>query len=64
MRGSERKMVTTDHVESLAEMVGMVIHPDHLPGVTLNLNIVLEQAALLLEPPLDALVEPAPVFRP
>lgn len=51
-------------VRLLAGMAGMEIHPDHLPGVARNLAILLEQADLLFDPRMDALVEPAPVYRP
>lgn len=48
----------------LARMAGLDIDPAHLPGVTRNLGILLDQAACLFDPPLDPLVEPAPVYRP
>jgi hypothetical protein len=51
-------------VTLLARMAGLDIDPAHLPGVTRNLTILLDQAAQLFEPPIDVLVEPAPVYRP
>jgi hypothetical protein len=55
---------TLEDVERLAQMAGLNISPAFLPSVALNLNILLDQAALILDRPIDALVEPAPVFRP
>jgi hypothetical protein len=51
-------------VERLARMAGLTIDPAHLPGVIRNLGILLDQAALLMDPPIDPVVEPAPIFRP
>jgi hypothetical protein len=53
-----------EQVEILGRLAGIAIHPDHLPGVVRNLGVVLGQAALLFDPPLDPLIEPATVFRP
>lgn len=53
-----------EQVRILADLAGLKIAPDHLPGVTHNLEIVLTQAALLFEPPIDPLVEPATTFSP
>jgi hypothetical protein len=51
-------------VMMLARMAGLAIDPAHLPGVTHNLGLLLGQAALLMNAPIDPLVEPAPVYRP
>jgi hypothetical protein len=56
--------MTADEVTLLARMAGLVIDPAHLPGVARNLDLLLDQAALLFDPPIDVLVEPAPVYRP
>lgn len=48
----------------LAKVAGLTIDPAHLPGVTHNLEILLAQAALLFDTPIDPMVEPAPVYRP
>ncbi|MET0364126.1 MAG: DUF4089 domain-containing protein [Sphingobium sp.] len=56
--------MTQEDVAVLARMAGLDIDPAHLPGVTRNLAILLDQAALLFDPPIDVLVEPAPVYRP
>ncbi|HEX7873420.1 MAG TPA: DUF4089 domain-containing protein [Sphingobium sp.] len=56
--------MTDEEVVLLARMAGLEIDPAHLPGVTRNLGILLDQAALLFDPPIDMLVEPAPVYRP
>ncbi|HYV89191.1 MAG TPA: DUF4089 domain-containing protein [Candidatus Polarisedimenticolia bacterium] len=56
--------ITSGQVERLAEVAGLHIDPAHLPGVAHNLGILLMQAALFLDSPVDPLVEPAPVFRP
>ncbi len=56
--------MTEDEVKLLARMAGLAIDPAHLPGVARNLEILLDQAALLEGQPLLAVIEPAPVFRP
>ncbi|HEX7823148.1 MAG TPA: DUF4089 domain-containing protein [Sphingobium sp.] len=56
--------MTEQDIGLLARMAGLVIDPAHLPGVARNLDMLLEQAALLFDPPIDPLVEPAPVYRP
>jgi hypothetical protein len=56
--------MTTEQVEVLARFAGLAIDPAHIPGVIRNLDILLAQAAVLANTPLDPLVEPAPVFRP
>lgn len=53
-----------DEIALLARMAGLAIDPAHLPGVTRNMAILLAQAASLAEVPVDAMVEPATVFRP
>ena len=45
-------------------MAGLTIDPAYLPTVTRNLEILMDQAALLFDPAIDPLVEPAPVYRP
>ena len=57
-------MIEDDDVMRLARMAGLTIDPAHLPGVVRNLDILMAQAGLLMSPPIDPLVEPAPVFRP
>ena len=57
-------VVGEEQVRLLAKLQDLEIAPGHMPGVIHNLTVVLEQAALLFEPALDVLVEPAPVFRP
>ena len=56
--------LTEEHVRHLAEVAGLRIAPEHLPGVIRNLAVLLGQAALLEADALDPLVEPAAVFRP
>jgi len=56
--------LTRDDVTRLANMAGLKIDPAHLPGVVRNLGLLLDQAALFMDPPLEPLVEPAPVYRP
>ena len=56
--------MTGDEVKLLARMAGLVIDPAYLPSVARNLDILLAQADLLFDPPVDPLVEPAPVYRP
>jgi hypothetical protein len=55
---------TEETLAVLANLAGLKIDPAHLPGVLRNLDILYDQAALLLAQPLDPLVEPAPVYRP
>lgn len=57
-------MTTDEDIDRLAAMAGLTIDPAHRPGVLRNVQILLDQAALFLDPPLDPLVEPAPVYRP
>lgn len=59
-----RLHISSEHVERLAEVAGLNIDPAHLPGVAHNLGILLTQADLFVDPAIDPLVEPAPVFRP
>jgi len=56
--------VTEEKLRHLAEIAGIEIAPGHVPGVIRNLEVLLAQAELLFEEPLDPLVEPAPVLRP
>lgn len=56
-------MTDNDDVMRQARMAGLEIDPAFLPGVVRNLDILLAQAALLMSPPLEPEVEPAPVFR-
>jgi len=56
--------VTDEQVRCLAELAGLRIAPEHLPGVVRNLGVLLGQAALLGAEPLDPRVEPATVFTP
>lgn len=56
--------MTEAEVSLLATMAGLSIDPAHLPGVARNLGVLLDQAKLLFDPPVDPLVEPAPVYCP
>jgi hypothetical protein len=56
--------VTEDQVLLLAALAGIAITPGQMPGMIQNLETVLAQAALLFDPPIDPLLEPAPVFVP
>ncbi|WP_340314612.1 DUF4089 domain-containing protein [Rhizorhabdus argentea] len=55
---------TLEDVERLAKMAGLMIDPAYLPTVASNLRILLDQAALFVDRPIDPIVEPAPVFHP
>jgi len=55
---------TLEDVERLAKMAGLFVDPAYLPMVHRNFCILLDQAALIFDQPIDAIVEPAPVFRP
>ncbi len=56
--------MTEDQVLLLAALVGIPITPGQMPGVIRNLETVLGEAALLFDPAVIALLEPAPVFVP
>lgn len=56
--------MTAEQFTLLAGMAGLEIDPAYQSGVSRNLEILLEQAALLFDPPINPLVEPAPVYRP
>lgn len=56
--------MTEQDLAVLAKMAGLAIDPAHAPGVTRNLAILFDQAALLGQAPVGQLVEPAPVYRP
>lgn len=55
---------TLEDVERLARMAGLEISPAFLPSVLHNFQILMDQAALIVDRPIDAIVEPAPVYRP
>lgn len=56
--------VSEEQLRALEVVAGIEIAPEHRPGVTRNLDVLMAQAALLFDPPLDPVVEPAPVFNP
>ncbi|MDP9055813.1 MAG: DUF4089 domain-containing protein [Pseudomonadota bacterium] len=56
--------LTEDQVRLLATLARIDITPGQMPGVIGNLETLLAQAALLFDPPVDPLLEPAPVFVP
>ena len=53
-----------EDVERLARMAGLSIDPAYRPSVTRNFCLLLDQAALFVDRPIDPIVEPATVFRP
>jgi len=55
--------MTNEEVVILAREAGLSIDPAYLPGVAHNIGVLAEQIALLFDPPLDPLAEPAPAFR-
>jgi len=55
---------TLEDVERLARMAGLTIGPAYLPAVAHNFGILLDQAALFVDQPIDPMVEPASVFHP
>jgi len=63
MTGPDGGRVDGETVRQLARLSGLTLEPDHVPGVIAALDTLLGQAALLFDPPLDPMVEPAPVFR-
>lgn len=56
--------ISEEQVRQLAALAGMEIAPGHMPGVIRNMEVLLQQAALIFAEPLDPLVEPSPVHRP
>jgi Asp-tRNA(Asn)/Glu-tRNA(Gln) amidotransferase C subunit len=56
--------IDEEQVRALARLQMIEIAPGHMPGVIRNLETLLSQASLLTAPVIDAVVEPAPVFRP
>lgn len=57
------RAIEEQDVTTLARMAGLEIDPAFLPGVTHNLKTLLEQAALLMTPPIAAEIEPGAIFR-
>ena len=51
------------YVDAAAVLIGLPIDPAHRPGVVVNLERIAQMAALVMEFPLPAQAEPAPVFR-
>ena len=62
-RRETARMIDEKDVLILAGVAGLEIDPAHLPGVTNNLRILLEQAALLMTPSIAAEIEPGAIFR-
>lgn len=56
--------ISEEQLRAMAEVAGIPIAPEHVPGVIRNLEILHEQCALLFDPPVDALIEPATVYLP
>lgn len=50
------------HLDHLAEIMGLEIRPEWRAGVAANLAVTAAMAALVLNVPLPDEVEPAPVF--
>jgi hypothetical protein len=53
-----------DYVDAAAEFLNLPINSDYRPGVIANLEMIADIARLVTEFPLEAEVEPAPIFRP
>jgi hypothetical protein len=56
-------MIDEQDVETLARMAGLKIDPAYLPGVTNNLRTLIDQAALLMTPPIAPETEPATAYH-
>jgi hypothetical protein len=52
------------YVAAAAPLMRLRLSEAHLPGVVLNIERIAAMAALVMDFPLDAACEPAPVFRP
>jgi hypothetical protein len=56
-------VISEEQVAMLAQMAGIAIDPAYRASVAVNLTLLLDRAALIMAPPLDAAIEPAPAFR-
>jgi len=56
-------MIDERDVETLARMAGLKIDPAHLPGVTNNFRTLIEQADVLMTPPIAGETEPAATYH-
>ena len=52
------------YVDAVSQALDLTIAPEHRPGVTTNLRLILGQAARLDSLPLEIEDEAATVFRP
>ena len=53
-----------DYVVAAAQVVGLDLRPEHLPGVVGNMERIASLAKLVNEFPLEEAIEPMPVSRP
>jgi len=56
-------MIDERDVETLTRMAGLKIDPAHLPGVTNNLRTLIQQAEVLMTPPIAGETEPAATYH-
>ncbi|MGV2831256.1 DUF4089 domain-containing protein [Myxosarcina sp. GI1(2024)] len=61
---SEVKLDSTEYVKQTAELMGLELNPEYLPGVIANFDRLTEIAALVMEFDLSKDLEPAPTFEP
>lgn len=52
------------YVDAAAALIELPLDPAHRPGVILNMQRIVEMAALVMAFPLSDDTEPAPVFHP
>jgi hypothetical protein len=53
-----------EQLQALEAVAGIEIAPEYRSGVIRNLEVLMAQASLLFDQPLEAEVEPATVFNP
>jgi hypothetical protein len=52
------------YVDAAAVLIGLTLDPAHRPGVIVNLERIAAMAALVMDFPLPAETEPAPIYQP
>lgn len=64
MTGTAVVPVSEEQVQVLAQLAGLRIAPEHMPGVIRSLGILLGEAQVLGQISIVAAIEPAAVYRP
>ncbi|MGI0489533.1 DUF4089 domain-containing protein [Pantanalinema rosaneae CENA516] len=61
---SESNLDAENYVQQVAQMIGLPLPPEHLPGVIANFDRIAAVAQQVMEFPLPEETEIAPVFEP